>query len=142
MDLKFVGVLFLGIILSFNISAQDKGQQSYMKIFKAEQLFASEKYEEAISQLDAASEILDTTNVQIEYWRAKTYLKLGMFEDALESADYYLKNEKIKESAQYKEVEKLQIEANEGVENQAVQDSLAVVNEAREKENAFWLEGA
>lgn len=140
MDLKFVGVWILGIILSINVYAQDKGQQSYMKIFKAEQLFASENYNGALEQLNAASEILDTTNNQIEYWRAKTYLKLEQFDDALEAAAYYLKNEKAKASLQYQEIEKVRIDANIGIENEAIQDSLAVVNKAREKENAYWLE--
>lgn len=140
MDLKHVGIVLLGIFLSLNIYAQDKGQQSFMRVFKAEQLFSSEKYEEAIDQLDAAAEILDTTNTQIEYWRAKTYMKVGQFDNALESAAYYLDNERAKESIEYQEVKKIQLEANQGIKNEATQDSLDRLQKVLEEENNYWLD--
>lgn len=140
MHIKYTLLFFISVFLCQNIVAQDNKQAAFMKIFEAERLFAAEKYSAALSQLNQAEEILDTSNTQLELWKAKTYLKLGEYDNALESAAYYLANERAKESLEYGEMQKLKIEANKAIAEEARQDSLRQVNQVREAENKFWIE--
>lgn len=137
---RFLILLLLPLFLSLNLSAQDKNQQAYMKIFEAERYFDSGNFSNALDKLDQAEQILDTTNTQIEYWRSKSYMQLSDFENALESATYYLNNEPVTISVEYQDIEKLKAEALAGVENQIRQDSIAQVQMMRSEEDDFWMQ--
>lgn len=126
--------------MSLQLTAQDKNQMAYMKIFEAERFFDLGNYAQALEKLNDAETILDTTNLQIEYWRSKTYMEIEDFENALESVSYYLKNEPATVSVEYQDMQKIKELALQGLRNIAVQDSLKELENERAEEDAFWLE--